>query len=273
MRYGAQLVAYETRSMEKVAVVIPTLNEERAIGRVLDSIPVAALRSQGYEAVPYVIDGDSHDATRDIATSKGAHLILEPQRGKGSALKTAFTAIDADYVIIVDGDNTYPLESITRMVDMLQTYDVVIGSRLKGVIEQGAMTKLNVVGNTLLTLLAQLLFASDVSDLCTGLWAFRGNVVRSLELVADGFEIEADMFAECALKGFTIAEVPITYRAREGHAKLSSIKDGVRIGGFLLKKYFAHATSSNGHAPVPKPPTVVDHDGLQSPTGEVESAE
>ncbi len=259
--------------MKKVAVVIPTLNEERAIGRVLDSIPVAELRARECDAEAYVIDGESSDATREIAAEKGAHIILEKQKGKGSALKTAFNTIEADYFVIVDGDNTYPLASITRMVDMLQTSDVVIGTRLNGVIEPGAMTRLNVLGNTLLTLLARFLFASDVSDLCTGLWAYRGDVVQRLELDADGFEIEADMFAECALKGFTIAEVPITYRAREDQPKLSSIKDGLKIGRFLLKKYIDQNHSSNGHSKAQKPTVSIRFGEAQTALEEAEAAE
>ncbi len=98
------------------------------------------------------------------------------------------------------------------------------------------MTKLNVVGNTLLTILGQLLFESRVSDLCTGLWGYRSDAMRRLELSAQGFEIEADMFAECILKGLTMAELPINYYKRTDQAKLSSISDGLKIGAFLFRK-------------------------------------
>ena len=137
---------------------------------------------------------------------------------------------------MVDGDNTYPIEMATEMARLLKRHDVVIGSRLKGTIEPGAMTKLNVVGNTLLSLLAWGLFGTRISDVCTGFWGYKGEVIRRFELAARGFEIEADMFAECVRIGLCIAEIPITYRAREDRPKLSSLRDGLQIGLFLCKR-------------------------------------
>jgi dolichol-phosphate hexosyltransferase len=222
--------------METVAIIIPTLNEGRSIGKVIDGVPVADLLKNGFETAVYVIDGRSTDNTREIAVEKGAQLILEERKGKGSAIQTAFKAITADYAIMVDGDDTYPIEMATEMTRLLQTHDVVIGSRLKGTIEPGAMTRLNVVGNVLLSLLAWALFGAHVSDVCTGFWGYRGDTIRRLELEACGFEIEADMFAECARNGLRIAEFPITYRAREDRPKLASLRDGVKIGLFLCKR-------------------------------------
>jgi dolichol-phosphate mannosyltransferase len=231
-------------AMETVAVVIPTLNEERSIGTVIDGVPVADLLQNGFETAVYVIDVRSVDHTRDIAVQKGAQIIAEKRRGKGVALQTAFRAVDADYVIIVDGDNTYPVSAATEMLRLLQTHDVVIGSRLKGFIEPGAMTRLNVLGNKLLTRLAQAFFGIEVTDVCTGLWGFRGEAIKRLELEAQGFEIEADMYSECAVKGLSIAEIPIHYRARADHAKLAAIRDGLRIGAFLCRKRLMTRTSN-----------------------------
>jgi dolichol-phosphate mannosyltransferase len=231
--------------METVAVVIPTLNEERSIGTVIDDVPVGDLRKNGFKTAVYVIDGRSVDHTRDIAVQKGAQVITEQRRGKGVALQTAFRAVEADYVIVVDGDNTYPISVATEMLRLLQTNDVVIGSRLKGYIEPGAMTRLNVLGNTLLTLLARSLFRTRVTDVCTGLWGFRDDAIRRLELEAQGFEVEADMYSECALKGLSIAEIPIHYRARADHAKLAALRDGLRIGVFLCRKRRMSLVSSS----------------------------
>ena len=118
-------------AMDTVAVVIPTLNEERSIGKVIDSVPIADLLNNGLKTAVYVIDGRSTDATREIAVEKGAQLILEERKGKGSAVQTAFKSINADYAIMVDGDDTYPIELATEMTRLLKKYDVVIGSRLK----------------------------------------------------------------------------------------------------------------------------------------------
>ena len=231
---------HTSEAMQTIAVIIPTLNEERSIGKVIDDVPVADLLENGLKPFVYVIDGQSTDNTREIAVEKGATIILEERQGKGSAIQTAFKSITADYAIMVDGDDTYPIEMATEITCLLKKYDVVIGSRLKGTIEPGAMTKLNVAGNVLLSLLARLLFNVQISDVCSGLWGYRGRVIRSLELSAAGFAIEVDMLAECARNGFHIAEIPITYRARgENPAKLSSVKDGLRIGTFLIKKFLS----------------------------------
>ena len=239
MTKGGSLVptgVLDGEAMESVAVIIPTLNEERSIGKVIDGVPVTDLWQNGLKTSVYVIDGQSTDNTRKIVVDKGAQLILEGRPGKGQAIQTAFKFINADYAIMVDGDDTYPIEMATEMTRLLKTYDVVIGSRLKGTIEPGAMTRLNVVGNTLLSLLARALFGVHISDVCTGFWGYRSDAVRRLELAANGFEIEADMFAECVRKGLRIAEIPITYRARVDQPKLSSLRDGIKIGLFLCKR-------------------------------------
>ena len=223
-------------TIETIAVIIPTLNEGYSIGKVIEGVPIADLSKNGLETAVYVIDGQSNDGTREIAIEKGAQVILEDRQGKGFAVQTAFKSIAADYEIMVDGDNTYPIEMLTEMVRLLKKNDVVIGSRLKGVIEPGAMTKLNVVGNVFLSFLASVLFGLRVSDVCTGFWGYRSDAIRRLTLTASGFEIEADMFVECVRKGLRVAEIPIIYRARKDQPKLSSLRDGIKIGLFLCKR-------------------------------------
>ena len=223
---------------DKVAILIPTLNEEMSIGQVIDRMPVEDLSNKGYEMSIYVIDGNSIDRTQQIAVEKGAELILEKRPGKGAAMQTAFKRIAADYLIMIDGDNTYPPEKIVDFLDLLKNYDIVLGSRLRGNIADGAMPKINVFGNFALTLIARALYGKKVTDVCTGFWGFRGEAVNTMKLVAQGFEIEADMFAECARHDFSIAELPIDYSKREDRPKLSSIDDGLRIGLFLFKKRY-----------------------------------
>jgi glycosyltransferase involved in cell wall biosynthesis len=235
-----------SEAMQTVAVVIPTLNEGRSIGTVIDGVPVADLLKNGLKTAVYVIDGQSTDNTREIAVEKGAQVILADGKGKGSAIQLAFKSITADYAIMVDGDDTYPIEMATEMTRLLQTHDVVIGSRFKGTIEPGAMTRLNVAGNKLLSLLARTLFGTDISDVCTGFWGYRSDAVRRLDLAARGFEIEVDMFAECVRNGLRIAEIPITYRARAGQPKLSSLSDGIKIGLFLCRRRLGLVQGNGG---------------------------
>lgn len=220
-----------------VAVLIPTLNEEIAISRVIERIPVHALSNDGYDTAIYIIDGGSEDRTQQKALEKGAEVLLVTQPGKGKAMQHAFSSIRADFFIMIDGDDTYPPEKITDFVRLLRTYDVVIGSRLKGRIEDGAMTRTNLFGNRMLTILACALFKKEITDVCSGFWGYRKHVIDRMDLTARGFEIEADMFVECARLRFSIGEIAIDYKKRVDRPKLSSISDGLKISFFLIKRW------------------------------------
>lgn len=228
--------------MPKVCVIIPTLNEAEAIGKVIDEVPKDALNAMGHEVEITVVDGLSADGTQDIAKGKGVRLLVDPtKRGKGSGMRTAFAMMEGDFIFMLDGDYTYPAGNIIEMLKLLSgdTCSVVTGSRLIGEREQGSLTKLNVLGNRLLTMLANILYGTKSTDLCTGLWGFRGDVIPSLDLTADGFTLEADLFTEVVRKGYAMREIPIYYRCRDkSDAKLSPITDGLKIGWAVLKKRF-----------------------------------
>ena len=223
-------------------MVLPALNEEEAIGKVIDEIPVEELESKGYQTEIIVVDNGSTDKTAEIAAAHGAIVIDEPNRGKGRAIRTGFGAVSGEFVFMLDSDFTYPAGYITQMVDLLEGgYDVVLGSRLNGAVEHGAMKRLNLIGNHLLAFLANLLYGTRVSDLCTGLWGFKINVLRSLNLDAIGFELEANMLIEVAKHKYRVGEVPIQYRRRATASKLGSIRAGYGIGKTLVRKRFSRS--------------------------------
>jgi glycosyltransferase involved in cell wall biosynthesis len=225
--------------MKEVSIIFPALNEEETIGKIIDEVPMEEIEGRGYRAEIIVVDNGSTDKTREIAESKGAWVITEPNRGKGRAIRTAFESVSSDFVFMIDADFTYPATYIPQMLEVLEgECDVVLGSRLKGQLEEGAMSRFNLVGNYILSSLANLLYGTRVSDLCTGYWGFRGEVVKSLKLDAVGFELEANMLVEIARQGYKIAEIPILYRKRPNQAKLGSLKDGFRIGRTLIRKRF-----------------------------------
>jgi len=202
-------------------------------------VPVEDIEGRGYRAEIIVVDNGSTDKTREVAEAKGARVVAEPNRGKGRAIRTAFESVSGDFVFMLDADFTYPATYIPQMLELLEGgYDVVLGSRLKGQIEQGAMSRFNLVGNHLLAFLANLLYGTRISDLCTGCWGFRGEVVKRLKLDAVGFDLEANMLIETARKGYRIGEVPIHYRRRLSSSKLGSLKAGFRIGRTLIGKRF-----------------------------------
>ena len=228
--------------MKKVSVVLPALNEEETIGKVIDEIPVEELEAKGYQIEIIVVDNGSTDKTAEIAAAQGAKVISEPNRGKGRAIRTGFGTVSGDFVFMLDSDFTYPAGYITQMVELLESgYDVVIGSRLNGSVEQGAIKRFNLVGNHLLAFLANMLYGTRVSDLCTGFWGFKVDVLRSLNLDAVGFELEANMLVEVARHKYHVGEVPIQYRRRATASKLGSIKAGWMIGKTIVKKRFSHS--------------------------------
>lgn len=223
----------------KVSIILPALNEAETIGKVIDEIPKQALEQEGYSIEVLVVDNGSTDQTAQIAREKEATVITEPRRGKGRAVRTAFEQVRADFVFMLDSDYTYPATYIPDMLKLLnQGYSVVIGSRLKGKREKGAISGWNMIGNQVLTLMAKILYRARISDLCTGYWGFRGEVIPKLNLSAEGFNLEAELFSQVAKKGYRIGEVPIHYRCRPSTSKLSSIKAGLSIARTLIARRF-----------------------------------
>ena len=234
--------------IEEVIILVPALDEERGIGLVLDSIPFEELQDMGCEVSVLVVDGDSEDRTREIAQRMGAHVFVQSGHGKGNGVRQAFGRIvrhqaDARYqhhrqsVIMVDADGTYPVEDIPLIIDALRNgYDVVMGSRLLGRAEEGAMTPLNRSGNHMLSFLARALFRVPVTDVCTGMWGFSEAFLQRCDLQAKGFDLEAEIFASAVLLGARITEVPIDYRVRQGEPKLVPLRTGVQIARCLLRK-------------------------------------
>jgi glycosyltransferase involved in cell wall biosynthesis len=225
-------------SRARICVLLPALNEAATIGRVIEAIPVTELARAGYEVGVLVADGNSTDGTRQIAAGKGADVFVETRPGKGIAVINALKQVTADFVFMLDADATYPPDRIPDMLSLLETYDAVAGSRLRGRREPRAMSGLNLVGNRLLSRLATFLYGRKVSDVCTGFWGFRGSVVKSLRLSATAFDLEADLFSQLVRRGYSIAEIPVDYRRRADRPKLRSLRDGTRIGWALIVRRF-----------------------------------
>jgi len=218
-----------------VCILIPTLNEEKTIGEVIDSF----LR-QGFTNI-VVIDGNSTDRTREIAKSKGAKVLVQSGKGKGQAIKEAFQLIDSDVVVIIDGDGTYLPEEVHKLLEPIEKgiADHVVGNRLVK-FEKGAFTRLNLIGNKILNFFFRLTYGVDLYDILSGYRALKRDVYKNVELRKHGFEVETELTVETIAKGFSILEVPITYRKRGGKTKLHPLKDGFKIATTiygLLKRY------------------------------------
>jgi dolichol-phosphate mannosyltransferase len=223
----------------KIAVILPALNEEEALGKLIAEMPTQQLEQEGYLVQIVIADNNSTDQTRTIAEQNNATVIIEPRRGKGFAVEAGLKSVEADFIFILDADYTYPPVHILDMLKLLQNNHVVTGSRLKGRREKEAIPLFNLIGNYLLSLLATVVYQRRVSDVCTGYWGLRGDVVRNLSLKATGFELEVRLFSELIRRGYTIAELPIYYRRRiGGRPKLRPVKDGIKIAWTLLTGRF-----------------------------------
>lgn len=204
-----------------ICVILPAFNEEKAIGKVIDEIPQRSLEMEGYQVEILVIDNNSTDKTGEIAKAKGARVISEPRQGKGRAVRTALHLTRADFVFLLDADYSYPpLYMLDMLAKLKHGYSAVSGDRLNPRMEKGAMPTLNLWGNQALSLLASILYWRWINDLCSGFWGFKGELLSNLKLYTDGFQLEAELFAQLAKKRVRYTEIPIRYRRREGKTKL-----------------------------------------------------
>ncbi len=221
--------------MKNVTFLLPAYNEERSIELVIESI-----KKTFPKAKILVIDNNSTDKTSIIAEKLGSKLIYEHKQGKGHAIKKGFQNISSDYVIMLDSDNTYdPHEANSLLTPLIKNKaDVILGSRMNSKKEKGAISFLNIIGNSILSLSTSL-FYSKISDVCTGYWAFKKEVIEYLleeGIQSHGFELEMEMFIKISKSPFKIKEVPITYKRRIDIPKLNTFEDGWKI----FKTLFHH---------------------------------
>jgi len=201
----------------EVTVVIPTFNEEKAIGLVLDELFEVGCKNI------LVVDGYSADATVKVAESRGVRVVQQNGRGKTGALKTAVDFVDTPYVLVMDGDYTYCAKDIERFLNNGERYVQVVGVR-----DRANMSLLHRFGNWLITRTFNLLLGAGVSDVCSGMYLLKTDTAKELELQSKGFRTEVEVIAQTAMDG-NVTEVPISYRPRVGKQKLSTWRHGFEI--------------------------------------------
>jgi glycosyltransferase involved in cell wall biosynthesis len=224
----------DTGTAPVVSVVIPCLNEAENI----EHCVLAARAALGRMDVPgevIVADNASDDDSAALAARAGAHVVVEPRRGYGSAYLAGFAASRGDYIVMADADLTYDFDEIPRFVTELQAgAELVMGDRMDN-IQPGAMPWLHrYVGNPLLSGLLNLFFRTGVNDAHCGMRALRRDVLGRLDLRTTGMEFASEMVIRASKEQLRIAEFPIEYHPRGGESKLSSFRDGWRHLRFLL---------------------------------------
>lgn len=220
----------EQRNDVKVSVIVPTLDEEETIEQVLADIP----RNVVDELV--VVDG-STDATAKIAEGLGAKVVFEPRKGYGRALQSGIEKSVGDVVVYIDGDYTYDPKDIARVVQPILNgkYDVVLGNRLNGGMHPGAMSLLNRVGNSFLSLILSAVFLKRVHDTQCGLRAIRKEFLKGNCYRESGMPYVTEQLIKLIKQGARIHSAPVTYRPRVGTSKLSIWSDGFKILMVILR--------------------------------------
>ncbi len=214
--------------MDKIAVLIPCYNEEQTIGKV-----VADAKAALPEATIYVYDNNSSDRTVEIAREAGAVIKHEYMQGKGNVIRRMFREIDAESYIMVDGDDTYPMEFAASMVDKVLNHnaDMVVGDRLSSTYFTENKRPFHNFGNTIVRKSINSLFNCDIKDIMTGFRAFSYQFVKTFPVMSKGFEIETEMTIHAVNNNMQVENVIVEYRDRpEGsESKLSTYSDGMKV--------------------------------------------
>jgi glycosyltransferase involved in cell wall biosynthesis len=225
--------------MKRIAVLIPCYNEETTIAKVVNDFKTAIP-----EADIYVYDNNSTDRTAEIAGQSGAIVRREYRQGKGNVLRSMFRDIQADCYVMIDGDDTYPVESVTEMIDLVLSSqaDMVTGDRLTRDYFKVNKRAFHNLGNILVKSLINRLFGAELQDIMSGFRALSPSFVKTFPVLSKGFEIETEMTLHALDKNFLIREIPVAYKDRppESFSKLNTYKDGykvIRTIFMLFKEY------------------------------------
>jgi glycosyltransferase involved in cell wall biosynthesis len=210
----------------KVAVLLPCLDEEAAIGQV-----VRDFRAALPGASVYVYDNGSTDRTVEVAREAGAIVRREPLKGKGNVVRRMFADVEADVYVLVDGDDTYDASAAPALVRALVegNLDMVNGAREGG--GEAAYRAGHRLGNVVLTRLVAATFGNRIRDMLSGYRVFSRRYVKSFPALSSGFEIETELTVHALELRMPIEELGTRYKERpEGSAsKLKTYRDGLRI--------------------------------------------
>ncbi|MEM2135866.1 MAG: glycosyltransferase family 2 protein [Candidatus Jordarchaeaceae archaeon] len=223
-----------------VSVVLPCLNEEPTIGECINDVK-DVFKDLGICGEIIVADS-SNDNSPVIAKSLGAKVVYPRERGYGNAYLAGIREARGKIIIMADADGTYDLKEISKFIKILSNgnVDIVVGTRLKGKILPGAMPRLHrYIGNPLLTLIANILFQTRISDMHCGMRAITKRAWKKIKATSTGMEFASEMLIKAAKKRLKIVETPITYYPRRGTiSKLNPLKDGYRHLKLLISSRF-----------------------------------
>jgi hypothetical protein len=218
----------------KLTVIIPCLNEEQGIERILERMPE-------FVDEVIVVDNGSTDRTSEIARARGAKVIREEVRGYGRSYKRGFSFATGDVIVTLDGDHSYPVDALSYLLEAFLHLEVdFLNASRFPVRDRRAMSFKHKVGNLILSLAMSVLFFRWVRDSQSGMWVLRRSILEGMELESDGMAFSEEIKVE-AIRNPRIrfGEISIQYSSRLGEMKLNPWQDGIHNLAFLLKKRFA----------------------------------
>ena len=218
---------------QSITVIIPCLNEEQGIGKVLHAMPP-------FVDEIIVVDNGSTDRTAQVAASLGAKVITEELRGYGRAYRRGFAAATGDLIVTLDGDHSYPIDGVSYLIEAFLHLDVdFLNASRFPVRDSRAMSFKHKFGNLVLSLATSILFFRWVRDSQSGMWVLRRSILRDMKLEADGMAFSEEIKIEAIRnRRIRFGEIAILYSTRLGEIKLSPWRDGIQNLAFLVRKRF-----------------------------------
>ena len=220
-----------TETFPRIAVLLPCYNEAAAIAQT-----VTDFRTALPDAIIYVYDNNSSDATCEIATAAGAIVRVERMQGKGNVVRRMFADVEADIYVMADGDATYEAAAAPALVKQLvdENLDMVVGARKSEI--DAAYRRGHRFGNAMLTGMLAWIFGRSFTDILSGYRIFSRRFVKSFPVLSSGFEIETEISVHALELRMPVAEQVTAYAARpEGsELKLNTWRDGFRILNTIL---------------------------------------
>ncbi|MFH1134294.1 MAG: glycosyltransferase family 2 protein [Nanoarchaeota archaeon] len=211
----------------KTVVLIPALNEELTVAKV-----VKDFRRELPKADIQVWDNGSTDKTAANARKAGAKVVVFPRKGKGRVMQEMFESVDADLFVLVDADDTYEAKEVHRLIDPVAKgdADMCVGTRLEQFSKEEKRV-LHGFGNRLILAALHFCFPTRIKDMLSGYRVFNREVARSVNLLSHGFTVETELTVKSLEEGFSIKEMPISYRPRPqgSKSKLHTWEDGMFI--------------------------------------------
>jgi glycosyltransferase involved in cell wall biosynthesis len=215
-----------------IAVVIPCYQEELTIGKV-----VRDFRQQLPQAKVIVYDNNCTDRTAEVAREAGAEVRREIRQGKGWVVARMFEEVDADVLVMVDGDDTYDATAVHALLTPILKgeADMTVASRLH-VYEDKSFRPLHLAGNQLVTRIINWTFKSNIPDVFSGYRVFTRRAMAMIPITAHGFDVETELTLQALYRGLVLKEISAPYRERPtgSFSKLNTFSDGFKV---LLKLF------------------------------------